>query len=181
MGRIDIFGIAEVKPSFLVIHDAVGILPIVVHLVEISLFARDVIELGHDRHHHEQTVHPPEIVVGIGRYLIAHDFQGTFNLLRVVLRVKVIEVGIYLEAYLIVAEEHPVAPFAVGLILPCFGIRAGGSPPVAALGPCCAVVAVLLIASHIIGGHVANVIDGSVPEVVAMVGMALLPCLVDGV
>ena len=181
MGGIDIFRIAEVETRILVVHDAVGVLPVGVHLVEVGLVARDVIELGHDRHHHEEAVHPPEVVGVCGRDLVAHDLQGALNLLCVVDGVEVVEVGIDLEAHLVVAEEHPVGTFAVGGISPSALVRACGTPPVAAVGPGCGVVEVVGIAGGIVGCHVTDVIDGTVPEVVAVCRVFLLPCLVDGI
>ena len=180
VGRIDVVGVAVVEILVGVIH-AVGVpSPVGVHLVEIELVASDVVELGHDGHHHEEAIDPPEVALVAGAHLILHDLACACYLCGIVGGVEVVEVGIDLEAHLVVAEEHVVGRLAVG-VFPLALVGARGALPVVAHGPCGGEVEVLLVVRDGVGLHVADVINGSVPEVVAVRGVALLPCLVDAV
>ena len=58
MRGIDVFGIPVIQTGFFVIHDAVGIAPIVVHIFQVFPVLGDAVEVAHGRHDHEQAVHP---------------------------------------------------------------------------------------------------------------------------
>ena len=101
---IDIFGVAVVEVLFRVEHYLVGIGDVLVQFVQIEGVMSNLVEFRHDRHHHVQSVAPPPVVVVRSTHLIFHDFAGPSDL--VIFGGQVVEVGIRLEADLVVTEQY---------------------------------------------------------------------------
>ena len=160
--RIDVFAVAEVQARLFVVHDGVGILPVLIHLVEVLLVARQLVHLRHHWHHHVERVGPPPVVVGLRVGLEAHHLLGACHL--VFGREHCVQVQIGLEADLPVAEQHVLHRLAVLLVLPLRRVLLTGALPEVAVGPLLRVVHPCHVAEREERFHVARVIDGRVPE-----------------
>ena len=174
--RIDILAVAEVEAGLAVEHDAVAVEDVLIELVQVFHVARQLIHLGHNRHHHVERIRPPPVVVHLGVGLIAHHLLGTRHLPLV--GREVVEVDVRLEADLPVAEEHIVLSLAISLVFPFGRVGFGGAFPLVVLRPSDAVVEHLLVLEQSIHLHVARVIGGIVPKRTHFGRVVALPVVV---
>ena len=100
---IDIFGVAVVEVFFRVEHYLVGIGDVLVQFVQIEGVMGYLVEFRHDGHHHVKSVAPPPVVVVRSTHLVLHDFASPSDL--IIFGSQVVEVGIRLEADLVVTEQ----------------------------------------------------------------------------
>ena len=169
---IDVAAVAVIESLFLIPHQVCAPSPVFVHLLEVEWVAGDEVELCHDGHDHIQAVHPPEVTALVGAHLVLHHLPGTCYLLFAAQ--QVVEVGIDLETYLVIAEEDVVRRLTVAE-LPAALVRACLSPVAVVFSPGHGVVEELVLARRLVGFHVAGVVNGAVPEMVAMRRVGLLP------
>ncbi len=171
-----IFGIAIVQAFVIVVHDTVAYNDVIVQFVEVFVVAGDIIHLGHHRHYHIQTVRPPPIVVGRGRHLVLHYFAGAFD--AAVVGQYFVKVGINLEAYLPVAEEHMVVRFAVLFVSPLAAVFSFCTHPQVVLGPFFRIITPVFIADKEVCLHITGVIGRVVPEGSCLCRVGTLPVVI---
>ena len=162
MFRVDVLAVAEVQARLLIIHDGVGILPVLVHLIKVLHIAGELIQLRHHWHHHIQRIGPPPIVVGLGGALEVHHLLGACHL--VFSGEDGVQVQIGLEADLPVAKQHMLHRLAILLILPLRRIGLASTLPEVMIGPLLRILIPCQIAEGEERLHVSRMIDCWVPE-----------------
>ena len=172
---IYIFTVAEIESGLGVEHNRVAILDVFIEFVEIALIACSLIQLGHHRHHHIESVGPPPIVVCLGAHLIFHHLAGTTY--AVVVGQDIIKVEICLKTDLPIAEEHMLLCLAV-VVFPLVAVVACCALPLVVLRPCHRVIEVFLIARKAISFNVAGVIGSHMPKRRSFGVVAALPTVV---
>ena len=160
--RINILPIAEIESCLLVIHDAVGILPVCIHLVQILLITCQPIHLRHDGHHHIQRIGPPPEVALSSIGLKSHHLAGTGSL-KFGWEYRVyIQIG--LETNLPIAEEHIIHTFTVLLVFPFLRILLSRALPKVLVSPLARVVQPCYVAKREECLHVTCMINCRVPK-----------------
>ena len=172
---IYIFAVAEIKSGLGIEHNRVAILDVLIEFFEIEVIARSLIQLGHHRHHHIESVGPPPIVVRPSAHLILHHLACTAY--AVVVGQDIIKVEICLETNLPIAEEHMLLCLAV-VVFPLAAVVACCALPLVVLRPSHRVVEVFLIARKAISLHVAGVIGSHMPKRRSFGFVAALPTVV---
>lgn len=125
------------------------------------MITRHLIQFGHDRHYHIQTVAPPPVIMIGCTHLILHHFAGTGYL--IVVRKNSIKVDICLKTNLIISEQYifitltvRVFPFRLILFL--------GSLPFIVYSPDFRICTVVFITGQKVCLHVSGVVSGIVPK-----------------
>ena len=159
--RINIFGIPIIQAGFPVEHDTIRIYNIFIQFIQIEMIARHLIQFGHDRHYHIQTVAPPPVIMIGCTHLILHHFAGTGYL--IVVRKNSIKVDICLKTNLIISEQYifitltvRVFPFRLILFL--------GSLPFIVYSPGFRICTVVFITGQKVCLHISGVVSGIVPK-----------------
>ena len=174
--RIHIFRVTIIQVLVFIEHDAIRVKQVLIQFFQIERVMGNLVKLGHDRHHHIQTVAPPPIIV-IGRaHLVFHHLACPADFL--VIRVEHIQVGIRLETNLIIAEQYILIALTIR-IFPFRAVIALRTFPFVMRSPCLGIRTVRFISGQEISLHVSGMISGIVPEGTHFGRINRLPVLID--
>ena len=159
--RINVFCITVIKILFLIEHDAVRILQISIQFIQIQRVMSHLVKFCHYRHRHIQRIAPPPVVILRSTHLIFHNLTRTSDFL--IIRIQIIQIGISLEAYLIVAKKYILIRLSVR-IFPFRTIIALCSLPLVIVCPSFRISTISLISRQEIGFHITRMIYSIIPE-----------------
>ena len=159
--RIDVFCITIIKILFLIEHDAVRVLQISIQFIQIQCVMSHLVKFCHYRHRHIQRIAPPPVVILRSTHLIFHNLTRTSDFL--IIRIQIIQIGISLEAYLVVAKKYILIRLSVR-IFPFRTIIALCPLPLVVVCPSFRISTISLVSGQKIGLHITRMIYGIIPE-----------------